>query len=65
MIVPANTYIASILSISENDLIPILVEPSLETYTLIVRKIKKITKNTAIMVVHLYGQPADMDKLIK
>ena len=67
VIVPANTYIASILSISENDLIPILVEPSLETYNIDCSKIEeKITKKTrAIMVVHLYGQPADMDRINK
>ena len=60
VIVPANTYIASILAISENRLVPILVEPDINTYnidpTLIEAKITKRTK--AIMVVHLYGQNA-------
>jgi len=65
IIVPANTYIASILAISANNLIPILVEPSLETYNinpdLIVEKITKKTK--AIMAVHLYGRCAEMTKI--
>jgi dTDP-4-amino-4,6-dideoxygalactose transaminase len=63
VIVPANTYIASILAIMEADLIPILVEPRWETYNinpdLIEEKISSQTK--AILVVHLYGQLAEMD----
>jgi dTDP-4-amino-4,6-dideoxygalactose transaminase len=58
IIVPANTYIASILSITENRLIPVLVEPEINTYNinpyLIEKKISKRTKG--IMIVHLYGQ---------
>lgn len=65
IIVPANTYIASILAISENDCTPILVEPDIETYNinpdLIEEKITPKTK--AIMVVHLYGQAVEMDKI--
>jgi len=62
VIVPANTYIASILAISENKLNPILVEPDEQTYNLDPTLIEKsITPNTkAIMAVHLYGQLADM-----
>lgn len=58
IIVPANTYIATILAISDNGLIPILVEPDLETYNLNFTKIEsQITKRTkAILVVHLYGR---------
>lgn len=58
IIVPANTYIASVLAISDNRLKPVLVEPSLETYNLDIDKIEeKITSRTkAIMVVHLYGR---------
>src|SRR5260221_1388193 len=60
IIVPANTYIASILAITDNQLIPILVEPDIETYNinpyLIEEKITKRTKG--IMLVHLYGQNA-------
>ena len=67
IIVPANTYIASILAITDNNLIPVLVEPDINTYNINPDLIeKKITKNTkAIMVVHLYGQIAKMDKIWK
>jgi len=67
VIVPANTYIASILAISENDLVPVLVEPDSETYLINPDKIEeKITKKTkAIMPVHLYGQTCQMDKINK
>jgi dTDP-4-amino-4,6-dideoxygalactose transaminase len=65
VIVPANTYIASILAILEADLIPILVEPKLETYNLnpdlILEKITSKTK--AILAVHLYGQLTEMDAI--
>ncbi|MBP3608536.1 MAG: aminotransferase class V-fold PLP-dependent enzyme, partial [Treponema sp.] len=65
VIVPANTYIASILAITENNLVPVLVEPSLETLqiddSLIESKITKKTK--AIMIVHLYGQCAYSEKV--
>jgi len=65
VIVPANTYIASILAILQADLIPVLVEPRLETYNinpdLIVNKITSKTK--AILAVHLYGQLAEMEKI--
>ena len=65
VIVPANTYIASILAILQADLIPVLVEPKLETYNinpdLIQEKISSKTK--AILAVHLYGQLAEMDTI--
>lgn len=65
VIVPANTYIATILSITHNKLKPVLVEPNIETYnidpSLIEEKITAKTK--AIMPVHLYGQCADMDAI--
>jgi dTDP-4-amino-4,6-dideoxygalactose transaminase len=58
IIVPANTYIASILAITDNRLIPVLVEPDINTYNidpfLIEAKITDRTKG--IMIVHLYGQ---------
>ncbi|HEY4616723.1 MAG TPA: DegT/DnrJ/EryC1/StrS family aminotransferase [Flavobacterium sp.] len=65
VIVPANTYIASILAILQTDLIPVLVEPKLETYNIDPDLIsKKITSKTkAILVVHLYGQLAEMDAI--
>jgi len=60
IIVPANTYIASILAITDNRLIPVLVEPDMNTYNLDPFLIEnKITKRTkGIMLVHLYGQNA-------
>ena len=65
VIVPANTYIASILAITENNLVPVLVEPSMETLqiddSLIEEKITAKTK--AIMIVHLYGQCAYTEKI--
>ena len=65
IIVPANTYIASILAISENGCTPVLVEPDINTYNinpdLIEEKITDKTK--AIMVVHLYGQAVELEKI--
>jgi dTDP-4-amino-4,6-dideoxygalactose transaminase len=65
IIVPANTYIASILSISEAGLKPVLVDPDIKTYNIDFEKIEeKITSNTkGIMIVHLYGQVAASDRL--
>lgn len=58
VIVPANTYIASILAITDNRLKPVLVEPDIRTYNLDISLIEQhITPRTrAIMVVHLYGR---------
>lgn len=58
VIVPANTFIASILAITDNRLKPVLVEPDINTYNLDISLVEKhITSGTrAIMVVHLYGQ---------
>lgn len=58
VIVPANTYIATILAITDNRLKPVLVEPDIHTYNLDISLIEQhITPRTrAIMVVHLYGQ---------
>ena len=65
IIVPANTYIASILSISHNQLKPVLVEPDINTYNIDPSLIEKnITEKTkAIMPVHLYGNCADMEAI--
>lgn len=62
VIVPSNTYIASILAILQADLVPILVEPRLETYNINPEEIEsKITSKTkAILPVHLYGQLCEM-----
>jgi len=65
VIVPANTYIATILAILNNRLKPVLVEPSIKTYNIDADKIEAaITNKTkAIMVVHLYGKSCEMDKI--
>ena len=65
VIVPANTYIATILAITENGLVPVLVEPNPETLqiddSLIEERITERTK--AICIVHLYGRCAMTDKI--
>ena len=65
IIVPSNTYIASILAISQNNLVPVLVEPNINTYLIDPSKIEeKITSKTkAILPVHLYGQTCEMDAI--
>lgn len=65
IIVPANTYIATILAISENGCTPVLVEPDINTYNINPDLIEeKITPRTrAIIVVHLYGQAVQMQKI--
>ena len=67
VIVPSNTYIASILAISQNNLVPVLVEPDINTYLIDPSKIEeKITSKTkAILPVHLYGQTCEMDEINK
>ncbi len=66
IIVPANTYIASVLAISQNGCNPVFVEPNINTYNIDVDLIEeKITDKTkAIMVVHLYGQAVEMEKVV-
>ena len=65
VIVPANTYIASILAITDNGLKPVLVEPDLNTYNLDFNalKLKTSSKTKAIMVVHLYGRVSWSEEL--
>jgi dTDP-4-amino-4,6-dideoxygalactose transaminase len=65
VIVPANTYIASLLALSDNGLVPVLVEPDLNNFNLDISKIEeKITDRTrAILIVHLYGQIVFSEKL--
>ena len=67
VIVPANTYIASVLAITDNDLIPVFVEPNEQTYNLDSNKIEAaITKKTrAILTVHLYGQNSIDDQMLE
>lgn len=65
IIVPANTFIATILAVSQNNCTPVFVEPDINTYCinpdLIEEKITEKTK--AIIVVHLYGQAVQMEKI--
>ena len=65
-IVPANTYIASILAIMQVGLKPVLVEPDINTYNIDPESIESaITARTkAILVVHLYGKMCDMDPIL-
>jgi dTDP-4-amino-4,6-dideoxygalactose transaminase len=67
ILVPSNTYIATILAIVRNGFKPILVEPNIDTYTINPKEIEsKITKKTkAILVVHLYGKSCDMEPIIQ
>jgi dTDP-4-amino-4,6-dideoxygalactose transaminase len=65
VIVPANTFIATILAITENRLKPILVEPDLSTYNINPQLIESAitTRTKAIIVVHLYGQNGISEKI--
>lgn len=67
VIVPSNTYIASLLAITENNLVPVLVEPNESTFNLSPSKIEAaITSDTRmILAVHLYGLLADMPAITK
>jgi len=66
VIVPSNTYIATILSILHAGVKPVLVEPNIATYNIDPNKIEEaITSRTkAIMIVHLYGKSCEMDQVI-
>lgn len=65
IIVPSNTYIASILAVSDNGLVPVLVEPNINNYNIDISKIKeKISSKTkGILIVHLYGRIVFSEKL--
>jgi len=65
IIVPSNTYIATIIAIVRNGFKPVLVEPDISTYNIDPKKIEeRINDDTvAILVVHLYGKPCDMDAI--
>ncbi len=66
VIVPANTYIASVLAITENNLVPIFVEPNNKSFNLDAASVKKaITPQTKLILpVHLYGQICPMDEIM-
>ena len=67
VIVPSNTYIATILAIIQAGLKPVLVEPDIETYNINPNLIEaKVSKRTvAIIIVHLYGKSCEMDKILQ
>jgi dTDP-4-amino-4,6-dideoxygalactose transaminase len=67
VLVPSNTYIATILAILNEGLVPVLVEPNKRTYNINPKEIaRKITPNTrAVMVVHLYGKVCEMDAIMQ
>lgn len=67
VLVPSNTYIASILAVSANELKPVLVEPDIDTYNINPQEIiKHITNKTKVILpVHLYGQLADMPAILE
>ena len=66
VIVPSNTYIATILAIIHCDLVPVVVEPDSRTYNINPERISDAltSKTVAIMVVHLYGQCCEMDPIL-
>lgn len=66
VLVPANTYIATILAIINNQLIPVLVEPDIDTYNIDPDLAGELitSKTKAIMIVHLYGKCCAMDKIM-
>ena len=67
VIVPANTYIATWLAVSQVGAIPVPVEPEEKTFNLDPTRIEAAitSKTTAIIAVHLYGMPADMDPIMR
>jgi dTDP-4-amino-4,6-dideoxygalactose transaminase len=66
VIVPSNTYIATVLAILQAGLKPVLVEPDIHTYNIDPTKIEQSisSKTVAIMVVHLYGKSCEMDSIL-
>lgn len=67
VIIPSNTFIATALAVTYVGATPVFVEPDIKTFNIDITKIEeKITEKTkAIMPVHLYGQPADMDSIME
>ena len=62
ILVPSNTYIASVLAISANNLVPVLVEPNIDSFNIdpLLIEASITAKTKAILPVHLYGQLCDM-----
>ncbi len=67
VIVPSNTYIASILAVYHSGLIPVLAEPDIHSYNIDPLRIEELIgpKTKAVLVVHLYGKPCDMGKIME
>ena len=67
VIVPSHTFIATWLAVSSLGAVPVAVEPDINSYSIDVSKIERVIskKTKAIIPVHLYGQPADMEKIMK
>ena len=67
VIVPSNTFIATVLAVTYVGAKPVFVEPDIETYNITAEGIEKVIteKTKAVIVVHLYGQSADMDPIIR
>lgn len=67
VIVPSNTFIATVLAVSRTGAVPVFVEPDIDTYLIDTKRIEaSITERTkAIMPVHLYGQAADMEPIME
>jgi dTDP-4-amino-4,6-dideoxygalactose transaminase len=67
VITASNTYIATIISIMQAGLKPVLAEPDIQTYNIDPERIEEIItpKTRAVMVVHLYGKPCNMDPIVK
>jgi dTDP-4-amino-4,6-dideoxygalactose transaminase len=66
VLVPSNTYVATWLAISQCGAVPVPVEPDERTYNLDPRRIEEVVtpRTRAIVPVHLYGQPADMEPIL-
>ena len=66
VIVPSNTYIATILAVLRSDLVPVLAEPKIGTYNICPHQIEeKINNKTkAVIVTHLYGNPCEMGSIV-
>lgn len=64
VLVPANTYIASVMAITQNNLIPVLVEPNEKTFNLSIESICNQENIKAILAVHLYGQICPMKEIM-
>lgn len=67
VIVPANTFVASVFAITDNNLKPVFVEPNLNTYNLDTSKIPEVisSKTKAILTVHLYGQNSINNEMLE